>query len=144
MIRTIVAQVEHLEGFKPADIFENYAIVNCKLTIETKAHPVYSFVLPNGKVLGFIGGHILHKGVVEVFGLFSDELYNYPVAFHRASLKLLLDWFYNSKIHRMQVLVRLDYLRGLRWVERLGFTVEGILRQYGPDRNDYALYGMVI
>jgi RimJ/RimL family protein N-acetyltransferase len=46
-------------------------------------------------------------------------------------------------LRRIQFTVRVDYNIGLRWAWALGFQQEGILRGYGPDGTDYAIFGRV-
>lgn len=46
-----------------------------------------------------------------------------------------------SEFHRIEAAVKVDYDRGHRWMQTLGFTLETPLaRKWGPDGADYSLY----
>jgi len=86
--------------------------------------------------------HIL-PGVVQFWGLVSDHVRTCPMAFHKACLGFI-DYFQEKhKLRRAQMTVRCDFPEGFRWAELLGFQKEGVMRQYGPDGSDYAMFGRI-
>lgn len=49
-----------------------------------------------------------------------------------------------SEFVRIEAAVRVDYARGHRWLQRLGFVMETPLaRKWGPDGADYSIYARV-
>lgn len=42
--------------------------------------------------------------------------------------------------HRVQLVIRTDMGRCHKWAQKMGFTPEGILHQYDPQRNDYIMF----
>ena len=49
-----------------------------------------------------------------------------------------------TDMHRVEAAVRCDYAAGHRWATRLGFELEApVMRKWGPDGADYALYARV-
>lgn len=100
-----------------------------------------------GKALACGGILKLKPGVGELWGRFSTAL---PVgapsrlwaeAFHLIDLELARQLA--GTFHRVQIAVPLDFEPGLRFARRLKFHQEGILRQYGADRSDYAAFARV-
>lgn len=54
---------------------------------------------------------------------------------------LVRDGLDKADLHRIETGVRADFVRGHRWVRRLGFEMETPLaRGWGPDGSDYTLY----
>lgn len=51
--------------------------------------------------------------------------------------------FLRLSLRRMETTVRVDFRPGHRWAKALGFEYEGVMRRYGPDGTDHALYGQV-
>lgn len=46
-----------------------------------------------------------------------------------------------SDFHRIEAAVRVDYDRGHRWMQALGFQLETpVARAWGPDRADYSIW----
>lgn len=44
---------------------------------------------------------------------------------------------------RLQAKVKGDFLIGQTFVEKLGFTTEGVMKNYGPKGDDYLLYSLI-
>jgi len=42
-------------------------------------------------------------------------------------------------LHRLQITVRTDDNRAIRYAEHLGFKTESVMKKYGPDMVDYLL-----
>ena len=42
-----------------------------------------------------------------------------------------------NNYHRIQAMVRSDFVAGLRFAKWMGFEPEGIMRQFDTDKNDY-------
>ncbi len=94
-------------------------------------------------LLGCGGIQILWKGVGEGWVLFSSEVTNHKIAIYRIVKKLLEKMIKENNLYRVQAHVRCDFGAALNFVEQLGFTVEGRMRQFNPDKADSFLYGLI-
>lgn len=55
-----------------------------------------------------------------------------------------IEWGLNSvSASRIQATTEVDFLRGQRFLERLGFEEEGLLKKYGYDGKDHIRYAIV-
>jgi len=100
----------------------------------------YTFLL-DGKVIALAGGILLNPKVMSMWTILSDDVKRCKIAFHKR-IRGILSWFFRSlHLHRMHAEVRADFDMGLKWIEALGFKVEGHVRRYDEDGNDYFIYG---
>lgn len=107
--------------------------------------PAWVMVDDGGRALACCGILKLKPGVGELWSRFSVAL---PVekpsrlwveAFRLIDLEI--DRQMAGTFHRLQIAIPIDFEPGLRFARRLKFQQEGILRQYGVDRSDYAAFG---
>lgn len=89
------------------------------------------------------GVAVLWPGVGEVWMFVSDWVIKHPLFFHRACRQYLDQAVDNLHLWRIQSYVRANEPAYLKWAEFMGFEPEGVLRQYGPDRVNYVMYGKV-
>lgn len=144
MVKLITAEAHHLDSLELKEVFEHKdAIIYGKLHIGNGT-PAITITDEGGKVLGVIGGTFLFPGVMEAFGLFSDDIKKHKVSFHKRIKEVLEMAFSNYKVHRIQMVVRSDYFEGQAWAEALGFTYEGTMVKYGPTMNNYHLYARTV
>lgn len=94
-------------------------------------------------VLGIFGGYYITKGCLQAWAILSEDITKYPIAFHKAVLKLINNSLYKLDNHRIQFSVKSDYDKGIKWALSLGFNIEGIMQKYGPDKSDYVLMARV-
>jgi hypothetical protein len=87
-----------------------------------------------GKILFF---YMLKEenGVATISLVASEEVDNHPVPFARASQSELED--IAKRYRRVQATVHVDYVKSIKWLKRLNFEIEGLLKKYGPDGSDY-------
>lgn len=143
MIRLVPTEYEHFDGLKLKAIFEHKDAIEFGRTAVLGGAIAYT-LLAGAEVLAIFGGKQEYPGVLNCWGLFSEEIRKYKIAFHRAA-KILIDvMFKEFKLHRMQAAVRTDYTEGQRWIEALGFVREGWMKMYGAERHDYFMYGRTV
>jgi hypothetical protein len=134
MIRIVEFQPEHIEQIE---------LKPCHRTeLKDKTVTTYAITfLKEDRPIAIFGGYCPLEGVMQFWGMVSDGVRECPVAFHK-TCKSFLE-FYQSKytLRRMQINVRVDYPEGYRWAKALGFELEGVMKKYGPDGTDYALFG---
>ena len=84
---------------------------------------------------------VIAKGIGEVWTVSDKTVDKYPIAVHKSILKLL-NKFDQLKFHRLQAICAMIGNSG-KWLEKLGFEKEGIMRQFGENKEDYLLYGRI-
>lgn len=92
--------------------------------------------LVHGKPVAMFGCIMLWTGVAEMWSIISDDARHYP-----KQLTLVAGAFsdivaQSLSLHRLQLTVRSDEPRALRWAKYLGFEIEGLMRKYSPDGAD--------
>lgn len=105
--------------------------------------PAWSGFDSEGTFLGAGGIGYYWPGVAEGWLLLSKGTDNYPFSLHRIVRLMVEKAFAVNGLKRLQVSVPVDMQRSRKWIARLGFVREGLMRRYGPDGHDYVLYAMV-
>lgn len=117
------------------------------LPVYAEAGPAFSiFVDEPGEplLLLCIGGvGIIHEGVGAAWLLPSIYIADYKVGFHRTITRLIDDIIRANDLHRVQCYVHKDFEKSKKWVKRMGFEAEGLLKQFGQDKADYYIYARV-
>ena|ERR1700678_4813659 len=103
---------------------------------------VWSY-LYKGHVYGFYGYQWMRPGVLEIFIVPSIYVLEYPrqlyeIAKHHFEVAKRL-----PNLHRMQTF-SWDHPVRNRFMERFGFTCEGVCRQYTSDKQDYRMWSFII
>jgi hypothetical protein len=83
----------------------------------------------------------MFPGVAEAWLIPGKELKQFKIAlpFHRAT-KVFFDCAFDLfDLRRIQVSVDSNNLTALKWIEKLLFIREGIMKSFGPDGNDYIM-----
>ncbi len=95
-----------------------------------------------GYVVGCAGIVPLWPGVGQAWAVLSDTALSHPVILTRAAMRELQRIEEQLGLHRVQATVAEDHIEGRRWLAWLGFEVEGLMRNYGPEgEGDFWLYG---
>jgi len=99
--------------------------------------------LADGVLLGS-AGLILHwKGVAEVWLLPTPYIADHPLFVFRSFRRCLWEMIRLHRLRRVQALVSADVPINHRWVERLGFTLEGAMPRYGPFGETHLRYALL-
>ncbi len=143
MIKMIPTLPEHFESLVLKDVYEHKDAIEFSKSEVFNSDVSYS-ILADDKVIAIVYGTIGYPGVMSCSGLFTDMVAKYKVAFHRC-VKIIVDVVFKAfNLHRMQAVVRADYLQGQRWIEALGFAKEGLMKMYGANADDYYMYGRTL
>ena len=106
------------------------------------AGPAYTGLV-NGKVAGFAGVIIMWPGVGEG-GFLGSDLFSENKLWFLRNVKRYLGKIMNThQMHRVQTTVLHGHTNLIRLVEFLGMRFEGRMRHYGPNGEDYLMYGRV-
>jgi len=94
-------------------------------------------------IIGIVGATIIWNGVAEIWAVMSEKVKEYKVTTFKACWDLI-DWFSKKhEIHRFFVTVSNDYEVGQRFMRRLGFIKECVMKRYGPDGSDFCMMARV-
>jgi hypothetical protein len=104
--------------------------------------PKFAIVTPEDSALAVTGATEERQGVWRTWFLATDKAWTgYGEAVTGIAQGLLEMMFADYGAHRIEVVCRADRVRARRWYEKhLGLSFEGVLRHYGADKSDFALY----
>jgi len=96
----------------------------------------------NGRPIVCGGMMKLWLGVGETWVIGSDELKQNAIPFQRAILKYR-EAVFGMGLHRLQCACHVDFTDSRKWLERLGFVDEGVMKAFASDKSDYIRYAIV-
>jgi hypothetical protein len=96
------------------------------------------------RVLGVMNGIRIHPKCMEVCMVVSKDALEYPISFFK-EVSFMLDKHIEALgLTRVQATIRVGHPHLVKWIEMLGFRLEGVLEKFGMDGDDYMLYARVI
>jgi RimJ/RimL family protein N-acetyltransferase len=99
--------------------------------------------LINDKVIAAAGMKRIWGNVAEGWFIGKKEVWNYPITIAKA-VKQNIDYLATSNnIKRLQTAVRADFEIGIRFAKWLGFTNEGLMKNYGFDDTDHYRFARI-
>jgi len=141
MISTHAFEPWHLDEFDIRPEYkhgEEYRAVMSQ-AVSTADSPAYT--LANGlKPVGVVGAMYIYPRVMKAYALLSEDIKECPISFHKEVKRLIALYFEECNLTRMEIDVRCDFPQAKRWAGGLGFTLEGIRKNYGFDGSDHFLY----
>ena len=96
-------------------------------------------VLLGKKPIAVWGSVSIWDGVEEAWFITEEFTRRYAVSMTRVAKLFISLRFQEASLHRLQITVRCDDKRAVRWAECLGFQTEGTMKKYGPDGSDFYL-----
>lgn len=96
-------------------------------------------VIQNGKTLGIFGSSKIWNGLEEAWFLVNEVVRRYGISMTKVAKTFISEKFAEDSLNRMQITVRCDDVRAYKWAKCLGFNVDGVMRQFGPDGSDFYL-----
>ena len=101
-----------------------------------------SFII-NDKVIAAAGMKRIWGNVAEGWFIAKNDVWNYPITIAKA-VKQNIDYLATSNnIKRLQTAVRADFGIGIRFAKWLGFTNEGLMKNYGFDDTDHYRFARI-
>lgn len=82
----------------------------------------------------------LHSGLGVAWLIVNVLFLKYPKFMLKTSRQIVKEGFDHLKLHRIQMDIEAQYSENIRFAEKLGFWAEGIMHQYGPQKQDYIRY----
>ncbi len=96
-----------------------------------------------GEILAIAGVQIFWGGVAEVWTITSRYADKYSVGFARAIKECMEFYIKSLDLRRLQATCPKSMPCGDRWFKFLGFEKEGLMKNFGPEGEDYYLFARV-
>lgn len=95
-------------------------------------------------ILCVCGVVLMGNGNGEAWSLMSPMISKYPVTLSKCMIRCLNDSIQVENLKRVQAIVNPDHEKAKRFMEFLGFSLEGTLKGFGVNKEDLLMYGRVI
>lgn len=97
----------------------------------------------DGRILFCAGFTILWCGVADFWMVPSVYAKSYPFLFYRIARRYLKVLPQTFRLHRMQTTSYDDPFHE-KWMRKLGFEKEGVMRQYLQNKTNMVMYGRIL
>jgi len=101
-----------------------------------------AYTIANGVPIACGGVLPLWKGVGEGWVVTSDLVEKYPLIFAKTVWRAMTELIVDMGLERIQTVVDSEHTVSQRWVERMGFKNEGLMKKYLGGR-DFIRYAIV-
>jgi len=101
--------------------------------------PAYSLVVHN-RVIACGGVALTHSRTGEAWVITAPEVDQYPLLFHKTVKRALAIITEEFGLRCVQAHVNREWPEARQWIERLGFSEEGLMAAFGPGSADYIRY----
>lgn len=103
--------------------------------------PAYTMCI-DGEIALIAGIIRMWEGVGEAWVIATPLARKHPVSLHKLTLRYMDSIIRDTKLIRVQSIVEVGFEAGHRWIKRLGFKEEGLMRKYFGNR-DFIRYSKV-
>lgn len=145
MIKVIPFEPEHIYGIDP--LISDGELKELCQNIEylkglQKLGPCYTGYTKEGKVVGAAGVRQLNAKTYEGWAILAKDSKPYAKSIIRAVDLFIKNMFEFDAADRFQATVRMDFAEGHRFAKILGFTPEGILKNFEFGK-DFMMYSRI-
>lgn len=105
---------------------------------QAKGGDAFTAILHGTPVACFGSVHIWN-GVEEMWLLIEERGRKVALSMTKAAIAYRDFRVISGNLHRLQITVRCEDMRAVRWARAIGFTIDGMMMRYGPDGSDYYL-----
>jgi RimJ/RimL family protein N-acetyltransferase len=95
-------------------------------------------VLNDDKIIGVFGFARILDGCFHLWSILSEEIRKFPIATYKITLAAI-----SIQARRIQMTTAMSNTIATTFAYRMGFTLEGVLKKYGPDGKDHYLFAKV-
>lgn len=109
-------------------------------------YQAWALIKEDGNPVALGGFSFPWPKVSDAFMMFSHEVDHNPelaMSIFWRIKKIVKMAFDQYDLHRIEATTPSVRLDRARWLKNIGFTQEGYLKKYGPDGQDYIMFGMV-
>jgi hypothetical protein len=126
----------HLDFFLPLHKYENLGIYIGHLMANPQTH--IRTIVKGFDILSISAVTIHHPGLGEVISIPSIKALDFPLSYIKETKKLLSEMCEDHfKCHRLQTAIRVDDNVSLNWIRKLGFTNEGVMKDWHKGQDHY-------
>jgi hypothetical protein len=93
----------------------------------------------HGRPIAVFGVVRIWDGVGEMWSMFDNQAREFHVTMVRGGRMFCDIAIRYLHLHRLQITVRTDDIRAMRYAKSVGFEQESVMRKFGPDKVDYLL-----
>jgi len=84
------------------------------------------------------------KGIGEVWSIPSVHVPKYPKSVYKEAMIFINESIEALDLYRLHTTIREEDTTAIRWIEKLGFQREGLMRQFGPWKENHYMYARII
>jgi len=138
---------EHLANFDPKDPYPPGALHEA-IQSSLGTHRFIFLTIMNRtthETLALCSLFLLAEGTAEVILIPSKKFKDYKLGVFKILHSAMDGWVQKEfQLHRLQMSISTAWGGGIKWARLLGFKFEGIMRGYGTDKQDHALFAKVV
>ena len=112
--------------------------INQMIAAQAKFGDAYTAIL-HGTPVACFGSVRIWTGVEEMWLLIEERARKVALSLTKAAIAYRDFRVISGNLHRLQITVRCEDMRAVRWGLRIGFSIDGMMKSYGPDGSDYYL-----
>ncbi len=137
-------KIEHLDKIKPIGYNGMFQSMCESIRQYDQIGKIIAFSLIHEDEIILIGGiYEIWEGVGEAFSIMSKSAIKYPKSLYASFSRSFETGIKIGRYRRVQSMVKADFKEGIRFIERLGFKREGLLKSWAPDKSDYYIYARI-
>ena len=129
----------HLDNFKGIIEYDSKAITledRKQLLVNQSAYGPSVTAFVNSRPVAVFGLMFHWKGVGEAWSVFAEESRRYPIAMTKGAIAFFDICQILFVLHRIQITVKCNDQRAVRWAKALKFIEEGVMVKYSADQED--------
>ena len=144
MTEVVSFKTEHIQMLDPVTLNKLGMVQGWveKAEIFSKVGKCFSAFV-NGELIACAGVNVLWPGTGEAWAIVTPRIYKNKLFFHKAVKNNLEDIIKTKCLKRVQAQILVGFTAGARWIESLGFELEGVLKKYDSMQNDYWMFARV-
>jgi hypothetical protein len=145
-VRFIPFRPDHIKWMELDDpgMISAARAVNLEDFLKVQAHIGSAITaLVDGSPVAAFGCVSLWPGVAEMWSILSPQARQHPIHLTRVAKSFVDIAAQSLRLQRLQMTVRCDDLRAVRWALALGFSIEGAMPKYLVDGSDAYIMGRV-
>lgn len=112
--------------------------INQMIAAQAKHGNAFTAIL-HGTPVACFGSVRIWNGVEEMWLLMEERGREAAVSLTKAAIAYRDFRVISGNLHRLQITVRCEDMRAVRWARAIGFNIDGMMMRYGPDGSDYYL-----
>jgi len=106
-------------------------------------HPSLTLRGDDGTIIACGGVVVLWRGVGEAWGLTTKLVESYRILYYKTTKTMIESVAQSFNLHRVQATIPVGHEHAARFIMRMGFTREGLMKKFGPDGHDFIMFGRV-